>query len=54
MSYIKIRNLNFSYKDDEGNPESVLRDLSLDIEKGDYVIRIDSTFGKATLNVEQK
>ena len=37
MSYIKVRDLNFSYKDDEANPVVVLRDMSLDIEKGEYV-----------------
>lgn len=37
MSYIKVRNLSYSYKDDDGNPIPVLKDISLDIEKGEYV-----------------
>ncbi len=50
MSYISIKNLNFSYKDDDGNPETVIRDLSLDIEKGEYVAVLGHNgSGKSTL-----
>ena len=37
MSYIKVRNLSYSYKDDNDNPIPVIKDISLDIEKGEYV-----------------
>ena len=50
MSYIKIRNLSYSYRDDDGNPVPVLKDVSLDIEKGEYVAILGHNgSGKSTL-----
>lgn len=37
MSYIEVRNLSYSYTDDDGKPIPVLNNISLDIEKGEYV-----------------
>ena len=49
MSYIKIRDLNFAYTDEE-NPVAVIKDLSLDIEKGEYVAVLGHNgSGKSTL-----
>ena len=50
MSYIKIRNLSYAYKDDDGNPVPVLKNVSLDIEKGEYVAVLGHNgSGKSTL-----
>lgn len=50
MSYIKIKNLSYAYKDDDGNPVPVLKNVSLDIEKGEYVAVLGHNgSGKSTL-----
>ena len=50
MSYVKIRNLSYSYKDDDGNPIPVIKNISLDIEKGEYVAVLGHNgSGKSTL-----
>ena len=50
MSYIKIRNLSYSYKGDKGEPIPVLKNVSLDIERGEYVAVLGHNgSGKSTL-----
>ena len=50
MSYISVRNLSYAYKDDEGNPVPVIKDISLDIEEGEYVAVLGHNgSGKSTL-----
>jgi energy-coupling factor transport system ATP-binding protein len=50
MSYISIRNLSYAYQDDDGNPIPVLKNVSLDIEKGEYVAVLGHNgSGKSTL-----
>ena len=50
MSFIKIRNLKYSYKDDDGSPFGIIRDISLDIEKGEYIAIVGHNgSGKSTL-----
>ena len=50
MSFIKIRNLKYSYKDDDGSPFGIIRDISLDVEKGEYIAIVGHNgSGKSTL-----
>ncbi len=48
--FIKIENLNYSYIEDDGREVPVLKDLSLEIKKGEYVVMLGHNgSGKSTL-----
>ena len=50
MSYIQIRNLSYSYKGDRDEPIPVLKNISIDIDKGEYVAVLGHNgSGKSTL-----
>ena len=50
MAFIDIKNLSYSYKDDDGKPVKVLKDISIEIEKGQYVAILGHNgSGKSTL-----
>ena len=49
-SYIKIENLCISYEEDDGGRTSVLKNISLDIKKGEYLAVLGHNgSGKSTL-----
>ena len=49
-SYIKIENLCASYEEDDGSKTSVIKDVSLDIKKGEYLAVLGHNgSGKSTL-----
>lgn len=49
-SYIKIENLSISYEEDDGGRTSVLKNISLDIKKGEYLAVLGHNgSGKSTL-----
>ncbi len=50
MAYIDIKNLSYSYKEDDGSPVKVLKNINLEIEKGQYVAILGHNgSGKSTL-----
>lgn len=49
-SYIKIENISMSYEEDDGGKTSVLKSISLDIKKGEYLAVLGHNgSGKSTL-----
>lgn len=50
MAFIDIKNLSYSYKDDDGLPVKVLKNINIEIEKGQYVAILGHNgSGKSTL-----
>jgi energy-coupling factor transport system ATP-binding protein len=49
-SYIKIENISISYEEDDGGKTSVLKNINLEIKKGEYLAVLGHNgSGKSTL-----